>query len=217
MKPGLVIIGAGGAGCEALWVARRMGAQGTGMTYKVLGFSDDAPALAGTMVDGLPVLGPVARILAEYGGRGVYFHCAIGNNGARKKVAEQFEAAGFVAATLIDPSAVVAETARIGAGTYVGPQSNVSPFAQVGRCVLINTQVSTGHHAQVGDFAQLCPGARVSGNCRVEEGAFVGSNAVIAPGAGIGAWATLGATSFAIKNVPAGATAVGNPARIVLR
>lgn len=217
MNRELVIIGAGGAGCEALWVCQRMSAANSGPAYQVLGFADDAEALANSLVAGCPVLGPVAQVIAEYGGRGIYFHCGIGNNGTRRKVMEQLEAAGFVAATLIDPSAIVAETAHIGAGTYVGPQSNVSPFARIGRGVLVNTQVSAGHHCQVGDFAQLCPGARISGHCQIEEGAFVGSNAVVAPGARVGAWATLGATSFAIKSVPAGATAVGNPARIVLR
>jgi acetyltransferase EpsM len=119
--------------------------------------------------------------------------------------------------SLIDPSAIVAPSATVGPGTYIGPLTIVAPHAQVGRHVLINTQVSIGHHAVIADFAQLCPGSRPSGLCQIGEGAFMGSNAAAAPKVRIGAWATLGAASFALKDVPDATTAIGNPARVVLR
>lgn len=48
----------------------------------------------------------------------------------------------------------------------------------------------------------------------VDEGAAIGAGATILPGIHIGANATVGAGAVVTKNVPAGATVIGNPARI---
>jgi acetyltransferase EpsM len=67
------------------------------------------------------------------------------------------------------------------------------------------------------DFVQISPGGRVYGSCRVKEGASLGSNAVIAPGITVGRFATLGASSFAMTDITDDVTAIGTPARVVLR
>lgn len=213
----LVIVGAGGAGAEALWVAGRMMRSCGECSWEIVGFADDNPAIVGQLIDGCRVLGSVDGVIADFRNESICFHCAIGSNRVKRLIVDKFESAGFLPATLVDPTAVISGSASIGLGSYIGPQSNVSPFARIGRHVLINTQVSVGHHAQIAGFSQLCPGARVSGLAQVAEGGFVGSNAVLAPGVEIGAWSVLGAASFALKNVPAECTAIGNPARIVLK
>jgi len=49
----------------------------------------------------------------------------------------------------------------------------------------------------------------------VRKGASIGANATVLPGIVIGEGAMIGAGSVVTKDVPAGATVVGNPARIV--
>jgi UDP-2-acetamido-3-amino-2,3-dideoxy-glucuronate N-acetyltransferase len=51
----------------------------------------------------------------------------------------------------------------------------------------------------------------------IEKGASIGGGVTILPGVHIGANATIGAGSVVTKNVPAGATVVGNPAKIINR
>jgi sugar O-acyltransferase (sialic acid O-acetyltransferase NeuD family) len=205
----LIIVGAGGAGLEALFVAERTG------EWEVEGFADDAPHLAGMSVMGRPVLGSLEQVCHKYRDAGMYFHGALGRNSLRKSKVEMFERAGWLAATLIDASAVVAGSARVGEGSYIGPQAFVGPQAVVQRHVLVNVGASVGHHSVVQDFAQLCPGARVSGNVRLEEGVFIGSNGVVIPGVTVGAWSVVGASSLALKNLESNATVVGVPARMV--
>jgi len=205
----LIIIGAGGAGLEALLVARRMGG------WKIEGFADDALSLTGTSVEGVPVLGTLEDVVSNNGGAGVHFYCSLGNNRTRKAKAELFESRGFLPATLIDPSAVVAESAGIGEGAYIGAQVFVGPQAVVKRYVIVNVSASVGHHSVTEDYAQICPGARISGYVKLGEGALVGSNAVVVPGVAIGDWSVLGAASFASRDIAARLSAIGVPARVI--
>lgn len=181
----------------------------------ILGFADDNPDLEGNLIEGLPVLGTVTQVMREFGPTDYGFHCAIGKNQLRQNLAGVFERAGFEAVALIDPSAVIAETAQVGPGSYVGPLSIVAPHVRVGRHVLINVGASIGHHSRCADFTQVCPGARLSGHTHLAEGAFIGSNGVLAPGVSVGEWATVGAASLAARDVPARATALGVPAKIL--
>jgi acetyltransferase EpsM len=205
----LILIGAGGAGLEALLVARRAG------IWCVLGFADDNASLHLQTIEGVTVLGGIESVLQEYGGTTVSFHCAVGRNSTRKLITERFEAKGFRPATLIDPSSVLAPSAAVGAGSYVGPHVFIGPFASVGRHCLINTGSSIGHHTSVGDYSQVCPGVRLSGHTTLSEGVFVGSNGVTVPGVKIGAWTTLGASSLALRDIPPNATAIGVPAKVL--
>jgi len=49
----------------------------------------------------------------------------------------------------------------------------------------------------------------------IERGASIGAGAVVLPGIRIGAGAVVGAGSVVTRDVPAGSTVVGNPARII--
>lgn len=213
----LIIVGAGGAGAEALWVIRRINHAAGSPVWELVGIADDNPAQTGRVLDGVSVIGTSQQTMAQWQGQRIYFLCAIGNNRQRQRLAEAWEAAGFVGATIIDPSVIVANTATVGLGTYVGPLSVIAPYATVGRHVLINTHVGVGHHASVADFAQLCPGVRVSGGCKVDKGAFLGSNVVVHPGQTIGDGASIGANSFVIRSVKPRFSMLGVPARIVSR
>jgi acetyltransferase-like isoleucine patch superfamily enzyme len=53
----------------------------------------------------------------------------------------------------------------------------------------------------------------MGGDVRIGEGALIGIGAVVLPRVSIGAWSTVGAGAVVTKDVPAGTTVVGVPAR----
>jgi sugar O-acyltransferase (sialic acid O-acetyltransferase NeuD family) len=214
----LIIIGAGGFGCEALWVANemnRVSARTNG--WQIVGFCDDNGDLAGSAIDGVKVLGTPDAVLGDLAAQGGYFHCAIGDNRQRRRLAELFEARGCSAATLLDPTVIIGPGVVVGTGCYVGAGTILAPHARIGRHVIINQHCTIGHDSIVEDFCQVSPGGRISGAVRLRTGASMGSNAVVMQGRTLGEHATLGAASFAVTDVPAGATAIGTPARVILR
>lgn len=210
----LLIFGAGGHGSEVLWLIHNLNK--VEPRYRVLGFCDDCEALKGGTFCDFPIFGKPEEFDAQLVDK-PYFFAAVGQNRMRKRVVQRMEALGWHPLTLIDPSAVVAESCQIGEGTYVGVASNISPNAQIGRHAIVHNQSSVGHDTRMQDFSQVAPGGRLLGHAQLANAAYVGSNAVVYPGKTLGASAVLAACSFALRDVPANATAMGVPAKLHIR
>lgn len=214
-KP-LIVVGAGGLGTEYAWVAECMndaaGADPRSHPWKLLGYADDAPAKRNLSIGNRNVLGNIAESGRSLASKEIYFSVAVGDNGARARLAAEALQLGWHPAILIHPSAIVARDAHIAPGTYIAPGCVICPNARIGAHAIVNTHASVGHDSVVEDFAQLCPGARISGGCHIEAHAFIGSNASLSPGVCVGMGAVVGANSHAVWKVSAGDTVVGNPA-----
>lgn len=175
----------------------------------VAGVFDDDEAAHGTRVLGVPVVGPVAAA-ADADGEIVI---AVGSNRARHRIAAALD--GRVAwATAVHPAATLHASVSVGEGTVVFAGAVVQPATVLGRHVIVNTGASIDHDGRIGDAAHVAPGARLAGAVTVGEGGFVGIGACVIPGRSVGAWATVGAGGAVVRDVPAGATAVGVPARV---
>ncbi len=102
----------------------------------------------------------------------------------------------------------------------------IHPGATIGRRVFIDhgMGVVIGEMAEVGDGCTIYQGVTLGGTSLVkgakrhptlEAGVIVGANAAVLGGFTVGAGARVGSGAVVTKPVPAGATAVGNPARII--
>lgn len=134
---------------------------------------------------------------------------------ARRSLALQLLQAQASLPPLAHPAATISTTATLGAGTVVSAGVIVQSDARIGRFCLLNTAASIDHDNSVDDFVSIAPGVRTAGYVTIEDGAFVGLGAVIINGVTVGAGATIGAGAVVTRNVPAGATVVGNPARVL--
>jgi acetyltransferase EpsM len=114
----------------------------------------------------------------------------------------------------IDPDAVVAADAQIGAGVYIGPHAVVMPRAKVGPHAALRAGCYVSHGVRIERHGFVGPNAVVSGESWLERGVYVGPGAVIRDGIRIGEFATVALGAVVVRNVPAAATVVGNPARL---
>lgn len=103
----------------------------------------------------------------------------------------------------------------------------IHPGATIGRRVFIDhgMGVVIGETAEVGDDCTIYQGVTLGGTMltrgakrhpTLERGVIVGAGAKVLGGFTIGAEAKIGSNAVVVKPVPAGGTAVGNPARIVM-
>lgn len=114
---------------------------------------------------------------------------------------------------IVHPAATVSATATLGAGTVVSAGAVVQQDARIGRFCMLNTSCSIDHDNIVGDFVSVSPGVHTAGSAQIGDEAFVGLGALIIGGVKVGRRATVGAGAVVIRDVPEGATVVGNPAK----
>lgn len=104
----------------------------------------------------------------------------------------------------------------------------IHPAAVIGRRVFIDHGfgVVIGETAEVGDDCTIYQGVTLGGTSlskgakrhpTLGRGVIVGAGAMVLGGFTVGAGAKVGSNAVVIKEVPAGATAVGNPAHIAHR
>lgn len=102
----------------------------------------------------------------------------------------------------------------------------IHPGATIGRRVFIDhgMGVVIGETAEIGDDCTIYQGVTLGGTSlyrgtkrhpTLEAGVVVGAGAQVLGGFTVGEGARIGSNAVVIKAVPAGATAVGNPARIL--
>jgi serine O-acetyltransferase len=102
----------------------------------------------------------------------------------------------------------------------------IHPGATIGRRVFIDHGfgVVIGETAEIGDDCTIYQGVTLGGTSlyrgtkrhpTLEAGVVVGAGAKVLGGFTVGAGARIGSNAVVVKPVPAGATAVGNPARVL--
>jgi len=213
MTERIIVLGAGGFGRETLDVVTALIAGGAAL--ELVGVIDpgardlDRERLATRDV---PLLGTFEQWREEARGD-ERFVVGIGAPPVRRKVAASLRDAGFRAATLIHPSAVIGTQTRIGEGVVITAGVQVSTNVDIGAHVHLNPASVIGHDAALADYVSVNPGAIVSGNVVLETGVLLGAGSVVLQGLTVGADATVGAAACVTRDVAPAATVVGVPAR----
>jgi sugar O-acyltransferase (sialic acid O-acetyltransferase NeuD family) len=138
---------------------------------------------------------------------------AVANGAIRSKLAEQSGAAGLKFFSVHHDNCIKMDDVEIGEGALFSPFTTVTSNVRIGRHFHCNLYSYVEHDCVIGDFVTFAPAVRCNGNVMIGDGAYIGAGAVIRQGLAIGAGATIGMGAVVTKDVPAGETWVGNPAR----
>lgn len=209
-----MIIGAGGFGRETADVVEAINDAADEPVWDLVGVVDDAPSqenltrLADRHID---YLGSIDNLVQE-SARPSYV-VGIGAPSVRARLADRLDAAGFTAATLVHPDASVGSHCQISEGSVILAGARITTNVRLGRHVHVNPNATVGHDSSLADFVSLNPASSVSGDCVVGARVLVGVGAVVLNRLFVGPRAVIGGGACVVRDVPAGDTVAGVPAK----
>lgn len=211
----IYIIGAGGEAHDTEWLISRINKdccnKGLSKLWKFCGFIDKE---INTEED-IPIWDDEWFLNVK---ETTWCVCAIGAPRRRFQVIQKFKNNKHIRfATLIDPSAIVADTSTITEGSVIFAGAVVTVSAYIGKHTIVGLNATIGHNSKVGDYVSVFPGAHISGNVVVGNYSEIGTGANIIQGVHIGSQAVVGLGSSVIRDVDSNCTVIGNPAEIKFR
>jgi sugar O-acyltransferase (sialic acid O-acetyltransferase NeuD family) len=209
--PDLLLIGSGGFAretAEAVAAVNRVAP-----SWDLLGFLDDDPGRQGTLVDGLPVLGPTSAVHDHPEAHVLVCTGRPSNYVSRRMIVERLALDEDRHPTVVHPTASVGASCRIGPGSVLLAHAVLTADVVVGRHVVVMPHVVLTHDTRVGDWATLGAGVRVGGGAHIHDNAYIGAAAALKEGIAIGELAMVGMAAVVTADVPPRRLYYGMPAR----
>jgi len=208
----VIIIGAGGHGCDVAEIIRHQAKSESGPT--LLGFLVDSEYLPEFSDPRIPILGDWSWF--ENADRDdLAVICAVGDPALRKRFVEKAQSLGLSFTNAISPAAHILPDARLGKGVMVSPHAVIGRNVLLADHAIVNAGSTLGHDTKIERYGTIGPGVHLSGNVSVGEGAYLGIGASVIQHVSIGAWTTIGAGAVVTCDIPDHVVTAGVPARII--
>lgn len=208
MKKKILILGSGGH-CQSVLDALK--SQGDYEPYLIDSCSESTKY-------GVPVLGDDSCLDSLLKSGYQYAFIAVGSVGDPKlriKLTKMLQTIGFEIPNIIDKSAIIANTVRLGCGIFVAKGVIINSFSNIRSNSIINTSSVIEHGCEIGEFVHIAPGTTLCGNVSIGENTHIGAGSVVIQDLSIGKNTLIGAGSVVVKNIGDNCVAYGNSCRVI--
>jgi sugar O-acyltransferase (sialic acid O-acetyltransferase NeuD family) len=195
----MIIIGAGGHALEVLNELKQA-------NHSISAFYDEINVHVNELF-GIPVYHELDELPLES------FVLGVGGPTLRRKLYERFYGERYSESVISRTVQVSDFGVQLGEGLNLMHHVFIGPNVILGDGSLVNAKSSIHHDSKIGSFCEICIGVSIAGRCTIGNEVFIGMGAQILPGVTIGDQAIIGAGAVVTKDVPAGVTVKGVPAK----
>lgn len=175
----------------------------------------DNPAEVGKTVDGFSIIS-FEELAERHSYRRVIL--AVSDANVRRMLSKKVSDAGLSFGTVEAQTYRSLRNVEIGQGAVLCEYTMTGPNVRIGEHFQAGAYSYVHHDCVVGNFVTLAPRVSINGNTSIEDDVYIGTGAVLRQGEPgrplrIGKGAVIGMGAVVTKDVPAGVTVYGNPAR----
>jgi len=157
-------------------------------------------------------------VLAELQKRNIrHVILGFGNCRGRLELGNLISNSGFELelVTIVHPTAVIADSVKIGIGVFIGAGCVIDPDVTIGDYSILNHRAVVCHESTIGRACHICPGVTIAGRCAVGDSTWLGVGSTCRDRIQIGERVFVGSGSNVVSDIAPGSLAFGNPARRV--
>ena len=204
-KQDAIIVGAGGFGKEMMELVT--------LEYNLLGFVDDGRE---GVIHGYKILGKVDSLLS-YKSEVNVFIC-IAKPAIRKKIYTILSSnKNLLFPALISKNTKISKFVNIGQGSIICDNVVITTDTVIKDFCIIDNSCLIGHDDIISEFVTIYPGAIVAGNVEIQKEVEIGTGSRIIQGLVVGNNSILGAGAVVVRDIPNECTAVGIPAKPIIK
>ena len=147
---------------------------------------------------------------------------AIADSQVREKLNAKLVQDNIEIINVIANNALQYDNITMGKGSIICGFVHLTSNIKIGKGFHANIYSYIAHDCVIGDFVTFAPRVSCNGNVHIEDHAYIGTGAVLRQGTPdkpliIGKGAIVGMGAVVTKDVPAGVTVVGNPAKPLIK
>lgn len=121
-------------------------------------------------------------------------------NQVRRDIFLKYKKKGYMFASFIHPTALIAKEVEMGEGNIVLEHSIIQPFVTIGNGNLIWEDVKLSHDNKIGNFNTLAQNVSISGMSCIGDNCFLGNSCTILNGIKIADYTLAGAGTIVKRN-----------------
>jgi len=205
MKKKICIIGAGGFAKEVYCLAIDVG-----LKDQIIAFIESEEIWSERIIHGIPVR-PMPYFNPDIHSAVV----AVGNPKIRNKIVDELPNE-TVFITLIHPNVIQSDWVKIGEGSIICSGCSLTCDITLGKHTHLNLNTTVGHDCLIGDYFTTAPSVNISGNCKIGNNVYMGTNSSIREKLTVTADVIVGMGGIVVKSIKEPGVYVGNPAKKIV-